>query len=147
MNRLVEPLLLVARLDAMPSQIVSMINLGTTIADVVAYLAPWAVTQGRTIGLDWSGNLVRVRGNADAITDAVRNLIENAVYHAPIGTEVAVSVLEDGTVSVADNGPGVPARDRNHVFERFWRGQGERSTLSPQRSQERTHFCSRKRTL
>jgi signal transduction histidine kinase len=126
MNRLVEQLLLVARLDAMPSEIVNALNLGRTIADVVAYLAPWAVAQGRTLGLDWSGNLVRVCGNADAISDAVRNLIENAVYHAPMGTEVAISVLEDGTVSVADNGPGVPVGDRKQVFERFWRGRGER---------------------
>jgi hypothetical protein len=74
------------------SKIVSTINLGRTIADVVAYLAPSAVAQGRSLGLEWSDIFVRVCGNADAVADAVRNLIENAVYHAPMGTEVAVSV-------------------------------------------------------
>jgi signal transduction histidine kinase len=70
---------------------------------------------------------VLVRGNADAITDAVRNMIENAISHAPGGTEVVISVAWDGAVSVADRGPGVPLADRLRVFDRFWRGQGERS--------------------
>jgi signal transduction histidine kinase len=39
---------------------------------------------------------------------------------------VAISVTQDGTVSVADRGRGISVEDRPHVFDRFWRGQGER---------------------
>jgi signal transduction histidine kinase len=67
---------------------------------------------------------VRVLGNADAIADAVRNLVENAVHQSPAGGEVAVTVSREGTVSVADRGPGVPEADRQRIFERFWRGRG-----------------------
>ncbi len=126
MNRLVEQLLRVARLDATPLDTGMSIDLCATAEDVVAYLAPWAVAQGRSLGFDAPSCPVWLRGNADAIADAVRNLIENAVSHAPIGTEVTVSVSLPGTVLVADHGPGVAIGDRPLVFARFWRGRGER---------------------
>lgn len=126
MNRLVEQLLRVARLDAVPVNTDKVIDLAVTAAAVVEYLAPWAVSQGRVLGFDAPAQPVRVRGDADAIADALRNLIENAVAHAPAGTEVAVTVALGGTVSVADCGPGVAEADRASVFERFWRGRGER---------------------
>ena len=67
---------------------------------------------------------VWVRGNAPALKDALRNLVENAVFHTREGTEVTVAVSPSGTVSVADRGPGIPEPDRKHIFERFWRGKG-----------------------
>jgi signal transduction histidine kinase len=69
---------------------------------------------------------VKVRGNAHAIADAVRNLIENAVQHTCEGTEVSVAVTPSGAVSIADHGPGIEPSDRPHIFERFWRGRGVR---------------------
>ena len=66
-------------------------------------------------------------GNAAAITDALRNLIENALVHTPPGTEVVVEVDPKGAISVQDSGPGIPAEDRQRIFERFWRGKGVRT--------------------
>lgn len=66
---------------------------------------------------------VLVRGNGPAIADAVRNLIENAVTYAPVGDEVKVTVDTEGKLSVSDHGPGIPVLDREHAFERFWRGK------------------------
>ncbi len=126
MNRLVAQLLRVARLDAMPAGAQGVMNLSATAAASVEYLAPWAISQGVTLGFDAPGRSVMVRGDADAITDALRNLVENAVAHGPEGTEVAVAVLPDGRVTVSDEGPGVPPADRARVFERFWRGAGAR---------------------
>jgi signal transduction histidine kinase len=103
------------------------LDVGDTVAEVVEYLAPWAVAQGRSLGFEPPDGMVRVQGNADALADAVKNLIENAVYHAPIGTEVTVSVSRDGTISVADCGPGIAIENRPHVFDRFWRGPNEHS--------------------
>ena len=65
---------------------------------------------------------VVVSGNAYAIDDAIRNLVENAVVHAPPRTEVTVSTRADGSIDISDSGPGVPKEDRERVFERFWRG-------------------------
>jgi signal transduction histidine kinase len=127
MNRLVDQLLRVARLDALPLDVANVINLTTTVSGVVEYLAPWAVAQGRNLGFEAPEEGVLVRGNADAIADAVRNIIENAVIHTPADTEVAISITQAGAVSIADHGPGISHADRAHVFERFWRGRSESS--------------------
>src|SRR5262249_55086500 len=51
--------------------------------------------------------------------------IENAIAHTPPGTEVTVTVDRARRVEVADRGSGVPAKDRDDIFKRFWRGRGE----------------------
>lgn len=126
MNRLVEQLLRVARLDAVPIDVDAAVDLHAVAAQSVAYLAPWVIAHNRRIGFDAPDGPVWVRGNADAIADALRNLIENAVSHTPPRTEVTVSVSPDGTATVADHGGGIPIEDRPHIFERFWRGRGSK---------------------
>ncbi|MET4492135.1 signal transduction histidine kinase [Bradyrhizobium sp. LA7.1] len=122
MNRLVEQLLRVARLDSVPpSQ--DVVELNALAAHAVRGLAPWAIGQKRMIGLDDPGLPVWVSGTADAVEDALRNLIENAVAYSPPQTEVTVTVLAEGAVSISDHGSGIPEQDRPRIFERFWRGR------------------------
>ncbi len=128
MNRLIDQLLRVARLDNAPLAVDNPVDLRAAAADVVRFLAPWAVSRRRTIGLDAPESPIWAKGNADAIDDALRNLVENAVIHTPERTEVTVSVSADCEVAVADCGPGVPRLDRERIFERFWRGRAERCT-------------------
>ncbi|CAB4733814.1 unannotated protein [freshwater metagenome] len=66
----------------------------------------------------------RVWGNPDELTSVIRNLLDNAARYA--ASVIKVSVLEDGpwvTLTVADDGPGVPEGERLQVFERFARLQ------------------------
>jgi len=100
------------------------IDLVATTAGVLESMTPWTIGQACLLGFDAPSLPVQVRGNADAIADAVRNLVENAVHQSPAGGEVAVTVSEEGMVTVADRGPGVPEADRQRIFERFWRGRG-----------------------
>jgi signal transduction histidine kinase len=123
MNRLVEQLLSVARLDAIALDVSGTVDLNDVAHQAVANLAPWALAQGRTIAFVGADRPVVVSGNAYAIDDAIRNLVENAVVHAPLRTEVTVSTRPDGRIEVSDCGPGVPAEDRARIFERFWRGK------------------------
>ena len=124
MNRLVGQLLRVARLDAIPVALDARVNLCQVAAGVVEYLAPWVITQGKTVALEDTEEPVFVNGNAEEMSDAIRNIVENAVLHTPPGTEVTVRVSKSGTVIVEDKGPGVPIEDRGHIFARFWRGKG-----------------------
>jgi len=123
MNRLVEQLLRVARLDAIALDVSKTIDVKAIAVSVVATLAPWVIAQHRTLGLAAPDEPIYVQGNTYAIEDAIRNLVENAVAHSPRGEEVTVEVLPDGRVSIADHGPGVPIEQRERIFERFWRGR------------------------
>jgi signal transduction histidine kinase len=123
MNRLVEQLLCVARLDSLALDVTPPVDLHAIAADVVGSMAHLALAAGKSIALTGDKRPVVIAGNAPAIADALRNLIENALAHAPCATEVIVEVAGDGAVSVSDSGPGVPAEDRPRIFDRFWPGQ------------------------
>jgi signal transduction histidine kinase len=127
MNRLVEQLLCVARLDSLALDVSAKVDLRQLAEEVVASMAHLALATGRTIALIGVEHEVPIAGNAAAIGDALRNLIENALAHAPPGTEVTVEVGDGGTLSVADTGPGIRIEDRPRIFDRFWRGSGSRS--------------------
>jgi signal transduction histidine kinase len=127
MNRLVEQLLCVARLDSVALDVSSRVDLRQLAEEVVGSMAHLALSAGRTIALTGADHPVFVIGNAAAIEDALRNLIENALVHTAPGTEVVVEVDSAGAIGVQDSGPGIPAEDQPHMFERFWRGKGVRT--------------------
>jgi signal transduction histidine kinase len=127
MNRLVEQLLCVARLDSGALDVSSPVDLRRLAEEVVGSMAHRALSACRTIALTGADHPVVVIGNAAAIEDALRNRVENALVHTAPGTEVVVEVDQEGAISVQDSGPGIPADDRPHIFERFWRGKGVRA--------------------
>ncbi len=66
-----------------------------------------------------------VRGDQEALGRALENLIENGLVHGPPGGRVTVSVSAEDRVArmtVRDEGSGPDPADREHLFERFWRG-------------------------
>jgi signal transduction histidine kinase len=74
---------------------------------------------------------VRIRGDAELLTQMFSNLIENAIRHAPSGTRILLRLGASGstvTAAVEDNGPGIPAAERDKVFRRFYRLTGSRTT-------------------
>jgi signal transduction histidine kinase len=67
---------------------------------------------------------VLVTGDRDLIFDAIANLVDNAIKHGRAGGEVVVAnEIQDGgpVISIADDGPGIPADQHEHVFKRFYR--------------------------
>jgi two-component system sensor histidine kinase MprB len=66
-----------------------------------------------------------VEGLSERLGRAVDNLLDNAAKHAPEGSVVDV-VLRDDELTVRDRGPGIPADERAHVFDRFYRGSTAR---------------------
>lgn len=69
----------------------------------------------------------------ERLHQVVANLLENAVRHAPEGSEVEVTAAgHDGAIriEVADQGPGIPAEQADRVFERFYRTDGGRSSAA-----------------
>jgi signal transduction histidine kinase len=74
---------------------------------------------------------VLVAGDRDLLFDAVANLVDNAIKHGREAGQVTVEVARnDGgaVISVADDGPGIPADECQHVFKRFYRLERSRQT-------------------
>lgn len=127
-SRLVEELLLLARLDHQRPLGTDAVDLATIAREVAADAQVIDPQRPITLTLPQdSGEAVAV-GDADRLRQVVRNLVGNALQHTPSGTPVQVSAGLDADdpvhwvrLSVADHGPGIPATDLPHVFERFYR--------------------------
>jgi two-component system, OmpR family, sensor histidine kinase MprB len=63
----------------------------------------------------------------DALERAIVNVLDNAIKFSPADSVVTV-VLRDGTLSIADHGPGIPEHERLRAFDRFWRSDDARKT-------------------
>jgi two-component system, OmpR family, sensor histidine kinase SenX3 len=72
-----------------------------------------------------------VLGDEDLLVTALRNLLENAVAYSPDKTRVGITTRRSGRdaveISVADQGIGIPERDLERIFERFYRVDAARS--------------------
>ena len=66
-----------------------------------------------------------IHGDRELLTQALANLIENAIRHTPAGTKITLSLgrhNDQASISIADTGPGIPAVELPQVFQRFYRG-------------------------
>ena len=131
MSRLVEDLLLLARLDSGPA----LNHADVDVTDVVVN----AVADAQVAGPhhDWSvvvpdGDVV-VSGDRFRLHQVVANLLANARTHTPAGTSVVATVGVDGifaVITVTDDGPGIAPEILPRVFERFVRADSSRARKS-----------------
>ncbi len=123
-------LLLIARLEANSLEKSSApVDCGSLVRDVAEFYAPVAEEQGLALSID-TAPTPPVPANRELISQAVANLIENAMKYAPAceqsiaAPSITVTVRagpEATRIEVADHGPGIPAADRERVFKRFVR--------------------------
>lgn len=128
---LVEQLLVLARSEpGAPPVPMQPLDLAELARGALAATVPLAQARGSELALE-ADRVVPVRGDAAALGALVRNLVDNAVRHAPAGSRVDVRVaLEDGApvLTVDDAGPGIPPDERERVFDRFYRRQASSGT-------------------
>jgi two-component system sensor histidine kinase KdpD len=123
LNRLVSNLLDMSRIEGgalRPQR--DWYDLGELIREVVARLQ--ASLDGRTVTLAIDDDLPPISLDYLMIDQVVTNLLENAVKYTPPGTPVEVRVKRAGDrirVAVADQGPGIPPKQRTRVFDKFHR--------------------------
>jgi signal transduction histidine kinase len=122
MARLVSQLLKIAQLETLAVDVEERADLHAVAVEAASLLAPLAVNAGKSIAVTGVAGSVMVWGNEDALGQAARNLIENALAHTPPGTTVEVEVDAAPALKVRDHGPGVEPTVRTRVFQRFWRG-------------------------
>jgi two-component system, OmpR family, sensor kinase len=128
MTSLVEDLLLLARLDAGRDIETAPVDLSRLLVDCVsdAHVA----SEDHEWELDLPDESVMVEADSRRIHEVVANLLANARLHTPAGTRVKVGLEVTGRdtaiITVADNGPGIPRKLQDELFERFARGDSSR---------------------
>ena len=130
MRRLVADLLLLARADAGRVAPHVPVDLSEIVAEAAGELEP--VAGDHQISVDAPPG-AELEGARDELHRLTLNLLENALRHTDPGTAVEATVERDNgevVLSVEDDGPGIPPELRDKVFERFFRGAGDRSGSS-----------------
>jgi two-component system phosphate regulon sensor histidine kinase PhoR len=132
LNSLIEDLLTLSRLEsADPGLRSEPISLRALLAEVLAdyRLRPAAAVHHLSITVDPSLAPL-LPADPLKITQAIENLLDNALKYTPAGSLIEVvarAVNGETLITVRDNGPGIPAADLPHIFERFYRVEKGRS--------------------
>lgn len=133
-SRLVEQLLTLARSEPGAAQAAPMalLDLSEVVRLALADTVPFALSRGTDVEL-LADEPVQVRGDRAALGVLARNLADNAVRYAPAGARVVIRVAREAggaVLQVEDSGPGIPAGERERVFDRFYRRGATDSTGS-----------------
>lgn len=121
MRRLIMRMLMLARLDAVAPERRESVDLSQVVADTVQSFEPLRGATSLSTKLEPD---VHVAGSQSDIREIVGILVDNAIKYAP-GSRVVASTGRDeryGILTVADDGPGMPAELRVRAFDRFSRG-------------------------
>jgi two-component system, OmpR family, sensor kinase len=130
MRRLVADLLLLARADAGRVAAREPLDLSDVVTEAAGELEPMSGDHHISVSAPPGA---RMEGARDELHRLTLNLLENALRHTDPGTAVEATVERvngEVVLSVEDDGPGIPPELRDKVFERFFRGAGDRSGSS-----------------
>jgi hypothetical protein len=124
-------LLLIAEADSGVTRgAMAPIDLAPIADDVAELYEPLAEENGVTLEIRAAGATM-IEGNRSLISQALANLVDNAIKYTPAGGHISVwpSVTPEGVeLAVADTGPGIPATERARVIERFVRLEASRNS-------------------
>jgi len=128
-THLIDQLLTLARSEPEAVASAEPVDLAAIAREAVSELRAIAESQGVRLELRAPGALP-LTGEPEALHGLVRNLVDNAIRHTPEGSQVEIALAVDGgeaALTVDDEGPGIPAEDRERVFDRFFsRTSGDR---------------------
>jgi two-component system sensor histidine kinase QseC len=125
MTRQVQQLLLLAEASEVRNYKLANVRLQEIADEAAAYLQRMAETAGVQLVVSAAAEGVAWEADRGALFTLLKNLLENAIQHAPAKTPVRVEIQRDALI-VRDLGPGVDAVQLPLLFERFWRGAHRR---------------------
>lgn len=123
--KLTDQLLSLARTQAGTND-VTQVDVSALARDLIAQCLPLAEARGIDLGLDESTRL-SMRASREALRLIVRNGLENALKYTPDGGEITLRLIagsNDDVIEIVDNGPGIPAAERERVVDAFYRMPG-----------------------
>lgn len=125
MSRQVQQLLLLAEASEAHNYQFGETRVGDVAQEAVVYLQRRAEGAGVHLAVSAADADVRWTADHGALFTLLKNLLENAIEHAPAGSTVDVEIT-GRSIAVRDQGPGVDAEQLPLLFERFWRGPHRR---------------------
>jgi len=128
--QIIEDLIELSRIESVDGVGSAIVELAEVASDAVERLRTAAVRAEVSVQLVVLSADTRIVGERRQLLSAIGNLIDNAIKYSDSGTVVDVTVeavANDVVVKVADHGIGIPTRDIDRIFERFYRVDQARS--------------------
>jgi signal transduction histidine kinase len=120
LSTLADQLLDLQRMDLTENRFVP-VDLNEVASEVVGDLAPLADASGYQLSLTSAGRPIIVQGDFGSLVRALTNIVQNAITYGGGTGKILVQVDADGRISVSDEGPGIPERERGRILEPFYR--------------------------
>lgn len=105
----------------------SRLDLNSIASTVASHFLSLASNKNISLDLELCSSPAIISGNQNELEELISNLIENAILYTPSDGKVWISIQKTNTIttlSVEDNGPGIPEEDQERVFDRFYRALG-----------------------
>lgn len=132
-TNLIDDLLKLGRVEVGTLDEVTPVNVKLLVVNTLANYQVQVKEKGQTVRMRKSGNLPPVMGSRVQLNQLVDNLIGNAVKYTPQGGQIRVVLSEEENqllLHVADNGPGIPLKEQNRIFEKFYRASNAPSGVA-----------------
>ncbi len=129
-SRTIDDLLELSRIEAGEAALADPLPVHLVVAEAAERASTAAEQRGIAIDVVEPSHRLEVRGDRRQLVSAVFNLLDNAIKYSAPGSSVVVSASTDGDrvrLAVADRGIGIPRRDLERIFERFYRVDRARS--------------------
>ena len=131
-GRTIDDLLALSRIEAEEAPTREPVPVHLVVAEAVERMRPAAEQQGIEVRVAEARRTLTMMGDRRQLVSAIYNLLDNAVKYSDAGSavDVRVSVSADGgrvAIDVEDHGVGIPTRDHERIFERFYRVDRGRS--------------------
>jgi len=123
-GRIIDDLLDLSRIESEESPKREPVAVHLILAEALERVRPTAEHRGITLLVHEPARRVSVVGDRRQLVSAIHSLVENAVTYSDDGSEVTLNTRTNGTrveITVADHGIGIPTRDLERIFERFYR--------------------------
>lgn len=125
MQRLVDVLLDLAHIESGQVELaLQPVDLPLLVNNIYQAFSPQSEALGLSLILDVYP-VPLVKGDADRLTQAITNIVENGLINTPQGGQVTLSLKQESRdlvgIAIEDNGPGIPLGEQERIFERFYR--------------------------
>lgn len=124
-----QAMLRLARLEADTRTPDTPVDLQALVQDAAELFEALAENYGQTLTVH--ADSITLNGDRDQLFQMLVNLLDNAIKYAPAGSTIAIHLQQQGDkalLAISDNGPGIPAADRERVFDRFVRLESHRGS-------------------